>query len=303
MAKEIVKPVDAQTALATVGEHVFAILTVDPEETKRIVQQNLGDNGMDSLSLDRIKMPSGGGMSYILPTLEGDKPVQVIVGVIIAWQDVRVFWDSDYDGSRNPPTCSASDARMGYGDPGGSCAECPFSQFGSKIGKDGQPAAGQACNECRRLYVLTPDNRLPIMISLPPTSGKAARKYFQRLASKGVAYYAVATKIGLVTQKNSTGIEYSEATLSVAAMLTPEQVAAFSRLHEVFAPDLKAIKPTADDYTTATTGQSAAEAADAYDAEQKAEPAGSQAAADAADTDAESQVDPAAVEEPTAGKK
>jgi len=270
---DIQKPQDAKTALATVGDNTFAILMVDPEETKKIVRQNLGDSGMDSLSLDRVSMPSGGGATYMLPTLEGDKPVQEIIGVIIAWQDVRVFWDHAYDGSKNPPTCSSVDAKIGVGDPGGVCAECPFSQFGSKE-VNGKPAAGQACNECRRLFVLTPDDRLPILISLPPTSVKAARKYFQRLASKGVPYYGVVTKIGLSEAQSTGGIKYSQATLGVAAVLTPEQVAAFEHLNELFAPELSAIGPDSSDVQTAKpSGQSAADAADAYDAEVAAQAA------------------------------
>lgn len=53
----------------------------------------------------------------------------------------------------------------GYGEPGGTCADCVLNQFGS----DGNNK-GKACKNMRMLYLLRSGEYMPIQIALPPTS-------------------------------------------------------------------------------------------------------------------------------------
>jgi hypothetical protein len=276
--KELAKVEDKATALAVIGGESFMSLTKNPAEIAEIMALNIGEGEMDTFSLDRVKMPAGGGTSYVLPTLEGDKTVSEIVGVIIAYQPVRCYWDTPYTGATNPPTCASSDGKTDDGKPenkpGGVCRECPKAAFGSKLDAAGVKGPGQACNECMRLFVLLPDSFLPILITLPPTSLKPARRYFQRLAGRGIPFYGVATQISLTVAKSSGGIDYSQAVLGMAEMLSDEQRAAFQALHATFAPQLSMIEPERGDYEEAPAGgeQSAAEAADAYEADVTQQP-------------------------------
>ena len=64
-----------------------------------------------------------------------------------------------------PPLCQSFDGKVGYGEPGGTCADCVLNQFGS----DGNNK-GKACKNMRMLYLLRSGEYMPIQIALPPTS-------------------------------------------------------------------------------------------------------------------------------------
>ena len=71
---------------------------------------------------------------------------------------------SEYDDDQ-PPLCQSFDGKVGYGEPGGTCADCVLNQFGS----DGNNK-GKACKNMRMLYLLRSGEYMPIQIALPPTS-------------------------------------------------------------------------------------------------------------------------------------
>ena len=243
-SKTELAPASQGGELAKVNDMEFAILKVEPEQMQLVLAENIGPAGFDVFALDRIGIPAGGGQQWTVPTLAGPKMEAEIRGVIVYWQDIRVFWAADYDGSRTPPDCSSQDCFHGVGNPGGLCGDCHYSEFGS-AGNDTKP--GQACNECRRLFLIVEDERLPVMVSLPPTSLGPTRKYFQRLASRGMPYYGVVTTLSLTKDKSTGGIDYSKAALTVAATLREDQVNAFRQLNAMFKPTLCTIKPDAAD--------------------------------------------------------
>ena len=84
-----------------------------------------------------------------------------------AWSNcllLLAFKDSEYDDDQ-PPLCQSFDGKVGYGEPGGTCADCVLNQFGS----DGNNK-GKACKNMRMLYLLRSGEYMPIQIALPPTS-------------------------------------------------------------------------------------------------------------------------------------
>src|SRR5262249_1306022 len=152
-----------------------------------------------------------------IQSLDGEEIVKELTGIIIGWRDTRSYWSipmEESDGNM-PPDCYSLDARAGIGKPGGDCARCPLSQFGS-----GPKGDGQACKLVRQLSLIRDQNLLPEIVSLPPSSVKAARQYFMRLASKGVPCFSVITRIGLEKTKNAQGIAYARAVLTSAGRLS-----------------------------------------------------------------------------------
>lgn len=174
------------------------------------------------LTFDRVKIPSGGGLVFELPGDDPDEPemVRELVGVIIDHYPVQVYWENPLTGESAPPDCYSNDGKIGIGDPGGSCAKCPFNQWGSGKGK------GKACKSQRRIFLLREGDGLPIQLTLPPTSLKNFSDFItKRIVGKGRRTYGVITKITLKRCKNNDGIEYSEAQFAVVRDLTTSEKA------------------------------------------------------------------------------
>ncbi len=221
----------------------FAALQMSATDLKEVLQENLGGQQLSAFELDRVKIPSGGGTVWEVPTLEGNEDAKSIEGVVIYFKDQNGYWKENYDGQNNPPDCASTDGRIGIGVPGGECAKCPLNQWGS--GKDGK---GKACKNMRTLFIIREGDVLPLVLTLPPTSLKEARKYFLRLASKAVPYYGVVTEITLEKDKNEGGITYSKAKLTLKSRLDAETVKKLKAFQESLKPALEAVKVEAESY-------------------------------------------------------
>jgi len=214
------------------NENQFPVLCGDTESTFAAIKDNLGSDGLDITSLDRVKVPAGGGIAFEVPTLEGTDSAKELEGVIVAWKDSRAYWEGSYGGGNEPPECSSHDCISGTGNPGGSCAVCPMAEFGSA-----ENGSGQACKQMRTILLLTNGRTLPIAIIVPPTSLKNVKKYFLRLASSGKRYSDVVSRFSLVKQKNGTGIEYSEIEVAVARRLEADECAGAKSYGEAIVPE------------------------------------------------------------------
>jgi hypothetical protein len=195
-------------------------------EIAQTVRENAGTVGL--FDLDRTKIPAGGGAAFEIPTLSGDPDVvKEITGIIVAWTDRRGYWPTKYgtgDGN-TPPACESKDCIKGVGTPGGLCAECPWSQFGSATDDKGNSTQGQACKQMRLVLIARPSKSLPLLLILPPTSVGPMRKFMLGLAGENIPYYAALIKLGLVKDRNKGGTEYAKIKPTLVAKLPPEAVA------------------------------------------------------------------------------
>lgn len=212
----------------------YAAMQQDLDELVTTIRANVGNQQLSEFDLDRIKIPTGAGKAWTVPTLEGDTITQELQGVIVHWKDTRAYWKVPFDqsGGGGPPDCSSPDAELASGDPSPGrapadeqsgllvCARCTNSQFGSDPRDESN---AQACNHIRQLFLLTPEDLIPLVVSLPPTSVRPSMQYFLRLSRKGIPYYGVVTRIGLEQDQSGTGIKFSKATFSMAAQLEGEQ--------------------------------------------------------------------------------
>lgn len=68
---------------------------------KDVIEANLGGESIDQFSLDKVKVPAGGGTQWEIPTLTGEISAPTIEGVIVAWKTVRSYYDKPYTGGAN----------------------------------------------------------------------------------------------------------------------------------------------------------------------------------------------------------
>lgn len=209
-------------ALTVLDNHDFAIAKLDAEQFAFALKENFGDEKLGQQDLDKIKIPSGDMKMFMVPDLEeGEKAVKTILGVIVFYRPARAYWEKAMDdgGANTPPDCYSNDGITGIGKPSGICAVCPFNQFESAL-----KGKGKACNERKLLFLMMPDSVMPRVLSLPPTSLGAFKKYLTRLTSGVVPYPAVVTEIGLTPKTNAAGMAYFEASFRMAKKMTQADI-------------------------------------------------------------------------------
>jgi len=200
----------------------YKALAIPAQQLTQFLIENIGEQGLRPMDLDKVKVPAGGMETWEVPTLQGTDAVKVLEGIVLHFKDTRVYWASKGDGN-TPPDCSSMDGKFGIGNPGGDCLKCPFAQFGSGIDEKGQPTKGQACKSVRLFLFLRQDDMIPLLVPLPPTSIQNAKKYFLRLVANGYPYYGVTTHLRLEKAKNAKGTVYSVATFAMGRKLEQEE--------------------------------------------------------------------------------
>lgn len=219
-----------KTELAVIEPSEYAAIKLGDGEMKGLIEANCA-GGVDRFDMDRVTMPTGGGLQFAVPNIEGGEDMlDEIVGVCVLFKDERKMWHESYDEGNvgSPPDCSSSDMITGIGDPGGYCPACPLSKFGSGKGNS------QKCSQSRLLFVMRSDNLLPLIVALSPTSLKMARRYFLRLTTHGVPYYQAVTRLTLEKDKNAEGKVYSKVNLGMIKKIDGDEAGAFTELHNVF---------------------------------------------------------------------
>ncbi len=232
MANELVKA--EGFAIATQGEKVQAVL-----------EANLGGDKINQFDLDKVTVPSGGGISWEVPSLMGPEAVPEIEGVIVGWKPVRSLYHTSFqENPGTPPDCSSDDGITGFGDPlqkgieeRRDCATCPMNQWGSAT-----EGTGKKCAERRLLFILRKNDQIPIMVVVPPTSLKNVKAYFLRLTQNNVPFYGVITGLTLSKVKSKSGITYGQIEFKAKGILTDEDAKMFESYANFFSNVIKQVK-------------------------------------------------------------
>lgn len=242
MAKTLAK-IETFAALAPMGDG-GADTGFSREE---VMRDNLGPDGLDPNKLDRVKIPAGGGTAWEIPTLDGKGDIaKSLEVVIVAAQDVRAYYASKYDGSKNPPDCFSLDCITGSGEPGGACRTCEKSQWGSAIDDNDNPTDGQACSQRKLMLCISKDSTLPFVVSIPPGSLNNMGRYFMRLAGANLPYYGVVTNLSLSKTESGSGIPFSAVVPEFVRNLTAEEVPAIKSYREGLGPALASMATDRD---------------------------------------------------------
>ena len=205
-------------------------LTEDPGGVLALFDERLAEGGLPLLELPRIRIPSGGALSFRYETAAGEEMAKKLEGVIVAWRPARVYWKSKGAGKK-PPDCSSSDGFVGVGDPGGECARCPYARFGSGFRSDGSPGSGQACKDIRQILFLLKGELLPHLINIPPTSVKAFGQYTLTLLSARARYWGATTEITLEKAQSEDHIDYAKVVFRLGKRMDDAHLRAFEPFH------------------------------------------------------------------------
>lgn len=184
-----------------------------------------------SITFDKIKVPSGGGLAFEVPGDNPDEPdlQKEIKAVILYHHPMLSYYKEKYTGGSEAPDCSSIDGIYGVEKETGElkpCKDCPFNQF--KSGENG----GKACKTKRRIFLLRENQAFPTILSLPTASMKEFSKYIFNLVNKNKKSNQIVTRFGLKKETNKTGITYSKVTLAYDRDLTEAELANVSKMSE-----------------------------------------------------------------------
>ena len=184
-----------------------------------IIRDNLKKQPLSFQLFDIVKSPSGGSTVFSVPGLSGDEAAKELTGIILDYSTPRAYWNTPDPVEGTPPTCFSEDSIISHD--GRACATCPFNDFGSK---DGDTNA-KACKESVTLFLLRPDNIMPIIVRVPVSSKLRFQRYMTRLVGRMIPLSSVVTKITLEKTTNRTGQPYSMFNFEAVEELAPEKAA------------------------------------------------------------------------------
>jgi hypothetical protein len=249
---------------AVIPVEQYSIMQIEKTDLMEAIKVNLEGDKFTAMDLQRIKVPTGGGEFWSVPDLEeGNIATKEVTGILLMAKINRAYWDEAFgSGSGNkPPSCTSSDGNTGIGNPGGDCNTCPFAQYGSKIDDSGKAGPGQACKCVRVCALLMPEDVLPKILFVPPSSLKTIKQYMLALTGKGIPFYSALTTLSLSPAVSSGGIKYSEVTAKFAGKVSKEQAAVIKDIRHLLVDAMSntnfAVDPVSDDEEEPIEGQMA----------------------------------------------
>ena len=206
---------EPQTALVPVQSGYVALTG----NALGLIRDNLKNQPLSVQLFDIVKAPSGGSTVFSVPGLSGDEAERDLTGIILDYTTPRAYWNSTDPVEGMPPTCLSADSIISQD--GKACALCPYNDFGSK---DGESNA-KACKESVLLFLLRPNNIIPLLVRVPVSSKTRFLRYSTRLISSLTPISGVVTKITLEKATSKTGKPYAQYHFEAVSVLSPEEAA------------------------------------------------------------------------------
>ena len=204
----------ATTALSVIKSDYVALTS----DALSIISENLKNQQLSPALFDVIKSPSGGTTAFTVPTISGEDIEKELTGIILDYTTPRAYWDTPDPVEGTPPVCYSNDSTISF--EGQPCSQCQFNDFGSKNGGETQ---AKACKESVCIFLLRPDNILPLVVRVPVSSKMLFMKYTTRLVSNLTPMCGVVTKITLEKATNKTGQPYAKFIFEAVKALSPEE--------------------------------------------------------------------------------
>ncbi len=208
-------PVEMQTSLIPANSGYVALNS----NALDIIRDNLKNQPLSVQLFDIVKAPSGGATVFSVPGLSGDEAEKELTGIILDYTTPRAYWESADPVEGAPPTCTSPNSITSHD--GKVCAHCPYNDFGSK---DGESNA-KACKEFVLLFLLRPENALPLLVRIPVSSKARFLRYSTRLLSSLMPISGVVTRITLEKATNKTGKPYAQYNFEAVNRLSAEEAA------------------------------------------------------------------------------
>lgn len=185
--------------------------------TLEIIRANLKSQPLSLDLFDVVKSPAGGTTVFSVPGLSGEEAEKELTGIILDYITPRAYWDTPDPVEGTPPVCLSQNSIISHD--GKACAHCPYNDFGSR---DGESNA-KACKESVLLFLLRPNNVIPLLVRVPVSSKPRFLKYATRLLSTLTPISNVVTKITLEKATSKGGKPYALFHFQAVDMLTPEE--------------------------------------------------------------------------------
>lgn len=214
----------AETALVTTNSDYIALNS----NALDIIRENLKNQPLSFDFFDVVKSPSGGSTVFSVPGLAGDEAAKELTGIILDYTTPRAYWDTPDPVEGTPPTCLSQNSIISQD--GKACARCPYNDFGSK---DGESNA-KACKESVLIFLLRPNNIIPLLVRVPVTSKPRFLKYSTRLLSSLTPISSVVTRITLEKATSKGGKPYALFNFEAVATLSSEEAAQAKRFGQQF---------------------------------------------------------------------
>lgn len=205
----------ADNSLVTVNSSYIALTN----NALEIIQENLKKQPLSFQIFDIVKSPSGGATVFSVPGLAGEEAAKELTGIIINYTTPRAYWDTPDPVEGTPPVCMSRDSITSEN--GKACVHCPFNTYGSK---DGETNA-KACKESVVLFLLRPDNIMPLLVRVPVTSKLIFLRYLVRLIGKMIPLSGVVTRITLDKATSKAGKPFALYNFEAVSSLDPEEAA------------------------------------------------------------------------------
>ena len=217
--QELQKPVEAAKVTDIASTPVNSGYLALTNNALDIIRANLKSQPLTLDLFDIVKSPSGGSTVFSVPGLAGDEPEKELVGIVLDYTTPRAYWDTRDPVEGTPPVCMSQNSIISFD--GKACAHCPYNDFGSK---DGESNA-KACKESVLLFLLRPDNIIPLLVRVPVTSKPRFLKYSTRLLSTLRPINSIVTRITLEKATSKQGKPYALFNFEAVSVLTPEEAA------------------------------------------------------------------------------
>jgi len=202
------------TSLATVETEYVALTT----NALDIISENLKNQPLSHGLFDIVKSPSGGAMVFAVPGIAGEEAEKELSGIILDYTTPRAYWETSEPIEGEPPVCFSRNSLVSYD--GKPCNQCQFNDFGSKNGGNSN---GKACKESVLLYLLRPDNIIPLIVRVPVSSKMIFLRYTTRLVSSLKPISGVVTRITLEKATSKQGKPYALYNFETVSTLSPEE--------------------------------------------------------------------------------
>lgn len=189
------------------------------ENTMVLLQTNLKHQQLTLDLFDVVKSPAGGSTVFTVPTINGEEPAKELTGIILDFTTPRAYWDTIDPVEGTPPTCMSQNGIISTD--GKACLRCPYNDFGSRDGNSN----AKACKESVLLFLLRPDNIIPLLVRVPVTSKARFLRYSTRLLSSLTPINSVITSITLSKTVNKAGQPYSLFDFNAVRKLDSEEAA------------------------------------------------------------------------------
>lgn len=254
---------DKNEALATIPKSQFLALDPNGEYAESLAAMAESGEILKPTDLIRVKIPTGGGTTWMIPGPSGDVPKETITGALVYYQICGVLWPTEEFQTGSMPVLKTldlitaeqvgpipddmteslepyriDDRHFHWSEASG----MPYNQWGT--GKNG---IGKRCKEQRILFILRPKDPFPLLITAQPGSLKNVSQWFKRIPLARIPFWRAIVELSLVKSTNKTGQDYAQIVPKLVGQVDKKTGDALKR---TWTDTLKAVAKKVDDEQT-----------------------------------------------------